>query len=247
MLAFLYHCEQRKFRILFDAGDRDYLLRKIRWAVSDIDHEYFTLGADLDMPQHVEDGWHVCDFVNIFAVPGEVSGFRADDSGAEIYGSPDAWGKIMEKVRSAEKNGDFFSVEIALGSLKRVEVVAALVLDAAGRVLATQCAPHRHGGGWEFPGGKVEPGESPQAALKREIAEELGVSIAVGDLLKTVEWDYPAFHLTMHCYICRQLAGELQLREHVAYRWLSADTLRTVEWLPADVEVLDALEQHLRG
>ena len=145
----------------------------------------------------------------------------------------------MEKVRSAEKNGDFFSVEIALGSLKRVEVVAALVLDAAGRVLATQCAPHRHGGGWEFPGGK--------AALKREIAEELGVSIAVGDLLKTVEWDYPAFHLTMHCYICRQLAGELQLREHVAYRWLSADTLRTVEWLPADVEVLDALEQHLRG
>jgi hypothetical protein len=108
MLTFLYHCEQRKFRILFDAGDRDYLLRKIRWAVSDIDHEYFILGADLDMPQHVEEGWHVCDFVNIFAMPGEVSGFRADDSGAEIYGSPDAWGKIMEKVRSAEKNGDFF-------------------------------------------------------------------------------------------------------------------------------------------
>ena len=117
-------------------------------------------------------------------------------------------------------------------------VVAAVVLDDAGRVLAVQCPPHKHQGGWEFPGGKIEPGESPQAALRREIAEELGVQIEVGELLHIVEWDYPAFHLNMQCFACRMGAAFLQLREHAAARWLSAAELDSVPWLPADVDLL---------
>ena len=131
--------------------------------------------------------------------------------------------------------------------LKTVEVVAALVVDAAGRVLATQCAPHKHGGGWEFPGGKLEPGESPAHAVQRELAEELGVQVVAGDLLQTVEWDYPTFHLRMHCMICRLISDSIQLREHVAFRWLRADELHQLTWLPADVAVLDALENYLES
>lgn len=123
-------------------------------------------------------------------------------------------------------------------SRKTVNVVAAIMLDAAGRVLAVQCPPHKHNGGWEFPGGKIEPGEAPQAALHREIAEELGVQIEVGELLHTVEWDYPAFHLSMQCFTCRAGQEPLQLREHAAARWLSADELDSVPWLPADVDLL---------
>jgi len=124
---------------------------------------------------------------------------------------------------------------------KIVEVVAALIFDDGGRVLATQCAPHKHGGGWEFPGGKIEPGESAPAAVVREIEEELSLKVEVGELLHTVEWDYPSFHLRMFCYMCRVVAGELCLREHVAARWLSADELGSVDWLPADVDLLAPL------
>ena len=121
---------------------------------------------------------------------------------------------------------------------RTVYVVAAVVLDDSGRVLAVQCPPHKHQGGWEFPGGKIEPGESPQAALRREIAEELGVQIEVGELLHIVEWDYPAFHLSMQCFTCRAGQEPLQLREHAAARWLSAVELDSVPWLPADVDLL---------
>lgn len=127
---------------------------------------------------------------------------------------------------------------MAQSALRTVNVVAALILDAANRVLAVKCADHKHGGGWEFPGGKVEPGETPQTALAREISEELAVQITVGGLLHTVEMDYPAFHLSMQCYICRQCGGSLQLREHTDFCWLSAGELGSVSWLPADVEVL---------
>ena len=130
--------------------------------------------------------------------------------------------------------------------LKTVEVVAALMVDAAGRVLATQCAPHKHNGGWEFPGGKQEPGESMAQAVQREMVEELGVNVSVGELLLTVEWDYPSFHLRMHCLICRLISGSIQLREHVAARWLSAEELYELNWLPADVAVLDALADYLK-
>ena len=131
--------------------------------------------------------------------------------------------------------------------LKVLNVVAALIMDASGRVLATQCAPHKHGGGWEFPGGKIEPGEEAAAAVVREIAEELSLHVEVERLLHTVEWDYPAFHLRMFCYVCRVLAGELSLKEHVAARWLTADELQAVDWLPADVDVLPVLERFMRG
>ena len=119
-----------------------------------------------------------------------------------------------------------------------IEVVAAVIFDAAGRVLATQCPPHKHNGGWEFPGGKIECGESAPQAVEREIFEELSLKVRVGELLHIVEWEYPAFHLKMHCFSCRIESGELQLHEHTAYRWLTAETLRSVDWLPADVEVL---------
>ena len=129
--------------------------------------------------------------------------------------------------------------------LKTVEVVAALVIKD-DRVLATRCAPHKQGGGWEFPGGKLEPGELPQDAVVRELAEELDVCVEAGELLCTVEWDYPTFHLRMHCLECRLISGTIRLREHADARWLSVEELRSVDWLPADVEVLAALEQRLR-
>ncbi len=122
--------------------------------------------------------------------------------------------------------------------LKTVNVVAAVIHDGAGRVLALKCSPSRHDGGWEFPGGKIEPGESPEAALQREIMEELELEITVEHLLHTVERDYPAFHLRLHCYACRIRGGELQLHEHTAFRWLAADELDSVPWLPADEDVL---------
>lgn len=131
------------------------------------------------------------------------------------------------------------------GQMKTVEVVAALVVDDSGRVLATQCAPQKHAGGWEFPGGKLEPGESPEQAVLREMAEELAAEVEVGELLKTVEWDYPTFHLKMHCLLCKLLSPSIQLKEHVDYRWLGADALNSVTWLPADVDVLDELRTHL--
>ncbi len=129
--------------------------------------------------------------------------------------------------------------------LKTVEVVAGLVIKD-GRVLATQCAPHKHGGGWEFPGGKLEPGEQPHEAVVRELAEELDVCVEPGELLCMVEWDYPTFHLRMFCLECQLVSGSIRLREHADALWLSADELGSVDWLPADVEVLAALERRLR-
>lgn len=129
-------------------------------------------------------------------------------------------------------------MRVICGDKKTIEVVAAIIFDASGRVLATQCPPHKHNGGWEFPGGKIESGESAPQAVEREIFEELALKVSVGKLLHVVEWEYPAFYLKMHCFSCRIESGELQLREHTAYRWLTADTLHSVEWLPADVEVL---------
>lgn len=123
------------------------------------------------------------------------------------------------------------------GAMKRIEVVAA-VLVQKDKVLATQRGYGEHAGAWEFPGGKVEPGETQPQALVREMEEELGVQVDVQAFLHTVEWDYPGFHLTMHCYICRLLAGAPELREHADARWLGARELDTVPWLPADVELL---------
>ena len=127
--------------------------------------------------------------------------------------------------------------------MKHIEVVAAIIRDGCGRVLATQRGYGDMKDGWEFPGGKIEPGESPSEALKREIDEELAVTIKVGGKLCTVEWDYPAFHLTMHCYWCSVTAGHMSLLEHEAMRWLTADELWSVDWLPADREVVKRIEE----
>lgn len=96
--------------------------------------------------------------------------------------------------------------------------------------------------GWEFPGGKMEQGELPEDALRREIREELATEIEIGQLLTTVEYDYPKFHLTMHCYLCTVISGELSLLEHEDSRWLTKDELNSVKWLPADVEVINKIQ-----
>lgn len=113
--------------------------------------------------------------------------------------------------------------------MKTVRVAAAVIRDG-GRVFATQ----RAGGGWEFPGGKIEPGEGTRQALIREIREELDLAIAVGEQLAAVEYDYPAFHLSMQCFWCRIAEGTPVLKEHADARWLGAEDLDSVAWLPAD-------------
>ena len=123
---------------------------------------------------------------------------------------------------------------------KEIEVVAALIVEG-GRVLATQRGSGEWKDYWEFPGGKVEPGETREEALRREIREELAMDIRVDRLLTTIDYDYPRFHLKMHCYWCRLHAGRPTLLEHEALRWLSASELRSVHWLPADEQLIDTL------
>ena len=125
--------------------------------------------------------------------------------------------------------------------MKTIEVAAAIIIKE-GKVFATQRGYGEWQGWWEFPGGKIEPGECPQDALKREIKEELDAEIEVGDLLETVEWDYPAFHLTMHCYICTLTSESMHLNEHEASAWLTKETLDSVKWLPADLVLLDKIQ-----
>ena len=117
--------------------------------------------------------------------------------------------------------------------MKTIEVVAAIIIKD-GEVFATQRGYGEFKGWWEFPGGKMEPGECPLEALRREIREELDAEIEVKELLETVEWDYPNFHLTMHCFICSLLSESLHLNEHEAATLLTQETLRSVKWLPAD-------------
>ena len=125
--------------------------------------------------------------------------------------------------------------------MKQIEVVAAIIHDAEGRIFATQRGYGEWEGWWEFPGGKMEAGESPEEALRREIWEELETRIVIERLVTTVEWDYPKFHLTMHCYWCHVESGSLTLKEHEAARWLAKGELESVKWLPADLQILDKL------
>ena len=130
--------------------------------------------------------------------------------------------------------------------MKQIEVVAAII-HRDGAYFATQRGYGEFEGMWEFPGGKIEPGESRETALKREIQEELGVDIYIKELLCTTEYDYPTFHLTMHCYLCSVASGEIELREHKSAQWLTAETLDTVEWLPADREIIAMLRAMKNG
>ena len=129
---------------------------------------------------------------------------------------------------------------ITMNERKHIEVVAAIIVRD-GRIFATQRGYGDWKDWWEFPGGKVEPGESPEDALKREIREELATEIEVDELLTTVEYDYPKFHLTMHCYLCTIISGDLTLLEHEDARWLALDELDCVKWLPADKDVIEKL------
>ncbi len=129
--------------------------------------------------------------------------------------------------------------------MKQIEVVAAIIHDGTGRIFATQRGYGDYKDGWEFPGGKMEAGETPEEALKREIWEELETRICVEQLVETVEWDYPQFHLTMHCYWCSVESGELTLKEHEAAKWLTKEQLDSVDWLPADRKVVERIKEIL--
>ena len=131
--------------------------------------------------------------------------------------------------------------------MKTVKVVAAIIRDSnTNTVFATQRGYGDYKDGWEFPGGKIEPGETPQEALAREIKEELETDIAVGDYLTTIEYDYPAFHLSMQCFWCKIVDGTPVLKEHEASRWLDLDHIDSVDWLPADQTIIGLIKSALK-
>ncbi len=133
--------------------------------------------------------------------------------------------------------------------MKTIKVVAAVIkaVNENGKpiIFATQRGYGEFKGGWEFPGGKIEPGETAQEALKREILEELDTEILVGKLIDTIEYDYPKFHLSMECFLSEIISGELVLKEHEAARWLTKEQLNEVEWLPADITLIEKIEKIL--
>ena len=129
--------------------------------------------------------------------------------------------------------------------MKVIKVVAANILHK-NKVFATQRGYGAFKDGWEFPGGKIEPGETPQEALIREIKEELDIEIDVKDFLETVEYDYPEFHLSMDCFFCTIKSGEVVLKEHEAAKWLTSETLDSVEWLPADQGLIRSIQNYMR-
>lgn len=132
--------------------------------------------------------------------------------------------------------------------MKTIKVVAAIIcndMERKNKIFATARGYGDLKGGWEFPGGKVEPGETPQQALKREIMEELSTEIKVGELIDTIEYDYPTFHLSMDCFWAEVVTGQLELKEAEAAKWLTKDQLKSVAWLPADITLIDKIRQYM--
>ena len=133
--------------------------------------------------------------------------------------------------------------------MKTIRVVAAVICDSIetkSKIFATARGYGELKGGWEFPGGKVEPGETSQQALKREIMEELNTEIEVGELIDTIEYDYPAFHLSMDCFWAEIICGQIMLKEAEDAKWLTIDKLDSVQWLPADVALISCIKNNLR-
>ena len=130
-------------------------------------------------------------------------------------------------------------------ALKEIQVVAGIIRKG-DRIFATQRGYGEWKDWWEFPGGKIEPGETPESALAREIREELDAEIVIDSLLCTVEWDYPKFHLSMQCFMCSLRSEAMHLNEHEAARWLTADKLHDVRWLPADEQLIPLIEKTIR-
>lgn len=128
--------------------------------------------------------------------------------------------------------------------MKTIKVVAAIIIED-GKVFATQRGYGEFKDGWEFPGGKTEPDETPEDAVVREIKEELDTEVGVMELLDTVEYDYPKFHLSMDCFICKVKSGDLVLKEHEAAKWLTKETLNSVDWLPADQGLIQKIEMYM--
>ena len=128
--------------------------------------------------------------------------------------------------------------------MKTIRVVAAVIKENR-KIFATQRGYGDLKGGWEFPGGKIEAGEKPQEALQREIREELDTQIEVGELIDTIEYDYPAFHLSMDCFWCKIIKGNLVLKEHEAAKWLGREELDSVDWLPADVTLIEKIQKDM--
>ena len=132
--------------------------------------------------------------------------------------------------------------------MKTIKVVAAIIcndMERKSKIFATARGYGDLKGGWEFPGGKVEPGETPQQALKRVIMEELSTEIKVGELIDTIEYDYPTFHLSMDCFWAEVVTGQLELKEAEAAKWLTKDQLESVAWLPADITLIDKIRQYM--
>ena len=131
-----------------------------------------------------------------------------------------------------------------MDEVKTIRVVAAIIIENE-KVFATQRGYGDFKDGWEFPGGKIDAGETPEEALVREIKEELDTEVEVKELLDTVEYDYPNFHLSMDCFICSIKSGDLVLKEHEAAQWLKKETLDSVDWLPADLGLIDKIREYL--
>lgn len=133
--------------------------------------------------------------------------------------------------------------------MKTIKVVAAIICDSIDKkkqIFATARGYGEFKGQWEFPGGKIEKGETPQQALVREIKEELDATITVGDLIAVIEYDYPTFHLSMDCFWCELIEGELKLLEAEAAKWLTKDDLYDVQWLPADITLVENIKKHMQ-
>ena len=130
--------------------------------------------------------------------------------------------------------------------MKKIKVAAAVITDG-NRIFATQRGYGNYKDWWEFPGGKLEPGETAEEALKREIVEELDTVITVDEYLTTIEYDYPEFHVSMDCFLCSIVSGSLTLLEHEAARWLPYDDLKQVKWLPSDIKIIELLENRFKN